>query len=158
MSERIVNLRALAIMLIVFGHSIIIYDPSWGIMTSANDYPILAELKHLISFIQLKLFFAISGFCLCYSLKYDFPTFTIKKLKRLIIPYIFITILWMDPIKCALQIPGYESISSLKWQLVGLNSGHLWYLVCLFGIMLISYMLIKVQNITTNKTVIYLWG
>lgn len=31
---KIDNLRAIAILLVVLGHSIIIYDPNWGLITS----------------------------------------------------------------------------------------------------------------------------
>ena len=57
MDGRIINLRALAIILIVLGHSIIIYDPTFDLLKSNVEVPILADLKHIISFIQLKLFF-----------------------------------------------------------------------------------------------------
>ena len=34
---KIDNLRAIAILLVVLGHSIIIYDPNWGVITSDTE-------------------------------------------------------------------------------------------------------------------------
>ena len=35
--NKIINIRALAIFLVVFGHSIILYEPSWGVYTTSNS-------------------------------------------------------------------------------------------------------------------------
>lgn len=72
MNTKIENLRALAIILVVLGHSIIIYDSSWstamGIDTAVSS-PLLCWLKHCINLIQMPLFFSISGFCFYFSIK-----------------------------------------------------------------------------------------
>lgn len=148
MNKKIINLRALAILLIVFGHSIIIYDPSFKLLQSNVEVPFLASLKGIISFIQLKLFFMISGFCMYYSVNKrnilgshdldSFISFTKNKFHRILIPYLTIAFLWMDPIKYLLNIEGYANpLSFIPEQLIGINCGHLWYLPCLFIIMII---------------------
>lgn len=62
MNKKIVNIRAFAILIIVLGHSIILYSKSWGIYTTIIEVPLLNVLKDIINSFQLELFFALSGF------------------------------------------------------------------------------------------------
>lgn len=144
MNQKIVNLRALAILFIVFGHSVIIYDHTFDLLTSNVEMPLFELVKHWISFIQLKLFFSISGFLFCYKVMkwreksnkeiadYFLPFFQ-NKVARLLVPYLCVAILWMDPIKIVLGVPDYTlSKELLLQQLQFSNCGHLWFLPCLF--------------------------
>jgi len=155
MDNRIVNLRALAIILIVLGHSIIIYDPTFDLLKSDIDVPVLASLKHFISFIQLKLFFSISGYLLYFTINKkkgfqlsNYTAFIIKKARRLLIPMLVICFFWMDPVKVWLHIEGYTpDINFVVSQLELVNIGHLWYLPCLFLIFVLSYPLLKIGGV-----------
>lgn len=159
MNQQIVNLRALAIVFIVLGHSIIIYDHTFELLSSNVEMPLFEILKHWISFVQLKLFFSISGFLLCYkimnmreksneeAISTFFPFFQ-NKVLRLLVPYICVALLWMDPIKIILGVPNYTLSTGLVIeQLQFSNSGHLWYLPCLFLIFLVLYpILVFIRN------------
>lgn len=46
-NETIEKLRFFAIIIVVLGHSIIIFDPSWAIYTSNNSSKILYVLKQI---------------------------------------------------------------------------------------------------------------
>lgn len=129
------NLRAIAILLVVLGHSIIIYDSGWGIATSEIECLPFYYLKKIINVIQMPLFFSISGFCFCLSQNKSLNRkMILNKVKRLIIPYFTIAFLYMDPIKILLDVPGYKfSINLLMQQFILFqNNGHLWYLPTLF--------------------------
>lgn len=148
---RIVNLRALAITIVVLGHSIILYDPSWGIMDSTVEMPFFQYLKEGISFIQMKLFFSISGFLLYYQYRSSrlgsWCSFIKKKSQRLLIPYLMIALLWMNPIKILLNVPGYDFSPKLIFrQLVGLDCGHLWFLPTLTLIFILVFALLKLNE------------
>ncbi len=67
MNQQIVNLRGLAILLVVLGHSIIIYDSTFGLLTTDVQMPLFETVKHIVSFVQMKLFISISGFLLAYK-------------------------------------------------------------------------------------------
>lgn len=58
----VTNIRALAIILVVFGHSIIIYSSAWGIYQSSNQVQLLNGIKSLINLVQMPLFISVSGF------------------------------------------------------------------------------------------------
>lgn len=143
--NRIDNLRAIAIFLVVLGHSIIIYDPSWGqISTSVECLPFF-YLKKIINLIQMPLFFSISGFCFRLSRNQSFSIeLFANKTKRILIPYFVVCILYMDPIKILLDVPGYTFSLDLFYKQILLlsNNGHLWYLPTLFY-MIVAFSLIK---------------
>lgn len=67
MNQQIVNLRGLAILLVVLGHSIIIYDSTFDLLTTDVQMPLFETVKHIVSFVQMKLFISISGFLLAYK-------------------------------------------------------------------------------------------
>lgn len=56
-NNKIVNIRALAIVLVVLGHSIILYLSQWDLYTTINSVPILDNFKKVIDIIQMPLFF-----------------------------------------------------------------------------------------------------
>ena len=97
------NLKALAIIIVVFGHSIIIYSSSWGFYKSLNKFPLLDNIKSFINIFQMPLFFSISGFLFAISYrKYNFTKLIFNKIKRLIVPFFSTALLWMIPIKMLL--------------------------------------------------------
>lgn len=136
--NRISNIRAIAILLVVFGHSIIMYSPLWGLHIVNADYPILEYMKHVINLIQMPLFFSLSGYLFYYSMqkKRKAYTFVIQKVKRLIVPYFIIAILWMIPIKLFAEYQGYQDKNIVNifvdGILLGKDNGHLWFLPALF--------------------------
>lgn len=67
MNQQIVNLRGIAILMVILGHSIIIYDSTFDLLSTDVAMPLFETLKHWISFAQMKLFISISGFLLAYK-------------------------------------------------------------------------------------------
>lgn len=150
-NNKIVNIRALSILIVVLGHSIILYSSSWGFYESVNKVVILDKLKDIINLIQMPLFFSLSGFLFYYTINKNssLKEFFLKKVKRLLIPFITIGLFWMIPIKLLVNYPAYQNIKLIKIiekLLIGTDSGHLWYLPTLFIIFLIMYILKNVIN------------
>lgn len=150
-NTKIINLRVIAILIVVLGHSIILYDPDW---TSWSRYicnyhsPFLIGLKKIINSFQMELFFSISGFCLYYSFNRlpKFINFGLAKFKRLIVPFIIIGLFWMIPLRLLASYAPYEehNLSDIiKSFLLCNDCGHLWFLPVLFYIFIIFYVLIK---------------
>ena len=150
-NNKIVNLRAIAILLVVFGHSIIIFDTNWGIYFPLHESDFFMILKHYISIIQMPFFFSISGFCFYYTVqsKRKIGEFILNKFKRLIIPFILVAALWMIPIRIFAKYPKWLDMSYLDMLLqvlTGKDAGHLWYLGALFIIFIMAYLFIAVLN------------
>lgn len=98
MNKRITTLRGIAIIIIVFGHSIILYSSKWNLYTIDDYYPILDKIKDVINTFQLELFFWLSGFLFYKSLEKSFKVVVCRKFKRIMIPY-FIIAFHYCPIK-----------------------------------------------------------
>lgn len=143
-SNKINNLRVFAIILVVLGHSIIIYSSSWNLYQTSNEVVFLDYFKKIIDIIPMPLFFAISGYLFYYShLKYPkFIKLTIKKFNRLIIPYFCVGIFYLLLIRKLINYPGYIDKSFFNIFvnnfLKASDVGHLWYLPALFFTFLIS--------------------
>ena len=89
-SNSISNIRALAIIVVVFGHSIILYSSNWNIYTTKYTMPTLDLLKRVLDMFQMPLFFSISGylFYFTYAKRRGILHLINSKIKRLIVPYI----------------------------------------------------------------------
>lgn len=148
-NKQINNLRAIAIIMVVFGHSIIIYQNEWTLYLTNWRVPILNIMKHWLDLIQMPLFFSLSGFLFCYTYeKTNFIKLIKKKFNRLIIPFFSFSLLWMIPIRILINYPGYrgKTILDIIWNgvILGTDCGHLWFLPCLFLNFLLTFLLFKI--------------
>lgn len=141
--HEITNLRALAILFVVVGHSIIIYSSTWGRYTSEIKVPVLNHLKAYINIIQMPLYFSISGFLYNLSSRKPFAVFVKNKAKRLLVPWAFFTFAMMYPVRMLVHYHGYQNLSFpyifLHLTLLGKDDGHVWFLSCLFICFIVSY-------------------
>jgi fucose 4-O-acetylase-like acetyltransferase len=143
------NIRALAILSVVFGHSIILYSSSWGLYETYQTSAFLDYVKRFINLYQMPLFFALSGYLLSGSCRKNFGTFVCSKALRLLIPFLSIGVLFMIPLKMCLGYSGYSGdsfASAIMNLLLGRESGHLWYLPTLFYIFCLSYPIAKLSD------------
>ena len=153
-NEAIINLRVLAVLIVVIGHCIIIFDPAWSRpMGYESLYPsgFLVSVKRLINLFQMELFFSISGFCFYYSIHKvsDFGHFVLNKACRLIIPFIATGMLWQIPLRAIARYNGFADKNILQiWEAFFTlkDCGHLWFLPVLFFLFLISYLLLKTHR------------
>lgn len=154
---KVVNIRAIAIIIVVLGHSIILYSLYWDVYQTVNKVYAFEVLKNIINIIQMPLFFSLSDYLFYKTMgkKKTLFNFINIKFKRLIIPFIAIALFWMIPIKCLLNYPNYTDkkfleILQLLFSLS--DSGHLWYLPTLFFIFIIMFCVCKLLKLK-NKVV-----
>lgn len=119
-------IRALAILLVMLGHSIIIYSSGWNLYSTDVSAPLFDHLKDMINVVQMPLFFSVSGFCLVYTVGPVGcrPVGLGVKARRLLIPFLVVGLLWMLPIRLAVGYPGYT----------GGGSCMLSFLTCCLGL------------------------
>lgn len=149
--EDIINLRAAAILLVMMGHSIIIYSHAWPLqgyyLNGAAESHFFDQMKSVINLLQMPLFFSLSGFCLLFSLKSSnaFGKFMTSKTRRILIPFFAVGLLYLLPLRLALGYPGWEGESLIRIVVfdivLGVDNGHLWFLPTLFIIFLITEIL-----------------
>ena len=155
---KLVNIRTLAIIIVVLGHSIILYSSSWNVYTTKYNILFLDILKDIINIVQMPIFFSLSGFLFFnYMTKKDnhnYINFIKKKAFRLLIPFVSVALIWMIPIRKIINLSSYNNLSLfviLKNLFLGKDTGHLWYLPTLFIIFVMMFyigkFLIKNKNI-----------
>lgn len=148
-------IRAIAILLVMLGHSIIIYVPEWGLAEASYSSPLCQRLHALINYIQMPLFFTLAGFCFIRSIeKQSLYNFIYKKVRRLIIPFVLVGLLYSIPIKAFLGVYALPAdiiqnpLFILKSLFMNVAyAGHLWFLPTLFLIFIISIPVISKQKI-----------
>lgn len=139
---RIDNLRALAILSVVLGHSIILYSPEWQIYQTTQSSVLFSQIKHIINLYQMPLFFSLSGYLFAGQKNQPFIEFFSKKTKRLLIPFLSVGLCYMLPIKLILGYPpfhGKSQLTVIKMFLLGNDTGHLWFLPTLFLVFLTAF-------------------
>lgn len=142
-------LRAIAILSVVLGHSIIIFSGNWNYFHVLSSSNFLMFVKKVIDTYQMPVFMFISGYLFyCFRSKAaynDFFVFLKKKTKRLLIPFMCVSLFWIMPIRTMINFQNVNSqhiVHRFFYNFI-LNhlSGNLWYLPTLFGIFIIFYFL-----------------
>lgn len=150
MSDKIEHIsiaRAIAIVLIVFGHSIIIYSGDWIYVSVVKYFP-LKVLKHYIYSFHLPLFVFVSGYLYYISSAEKnrnerFLKLIKKKANRLLVPYLFVATIWMIPIKYIIGFHNNADVYDIyiRGILLSKDPGHLWFLLMLFNVFVLFYLL-----------------
>ena len=141
--KKIENIRVLAILLVVLGHSIILYSPGWDLVETTRQVPLLSCLKRGIDMIQMPLFFSLSGYLFVFTHRKRWRIWKLVKNKflRLIVPYFGIGLLYMVPIRFAAGYSGYVEnyfVDIISKFLLVNDVGHLWFLPALFLTFILS--------------------
>lgn len=156
--NKIANLRVFAILTVVLGHSIILYSNSWDLYTTIYNSSFLNNLKKIVNFYEMPLFFSLAGYLFYYTClkKRKITNFVKDKFSRLIIPFAFVSLLWVIPLKMILEVPGFTILNyfelAFKNVLLLSSTGHLWFLITLFLIFLIYFIIDKIFDLTKTNT------
>lgn len=152
--------RLVALILVVLGHSTASYTKSWVYSANVNS-SLYNFLSIYVSSFHLSVFVFASGLTYAYKQKsgHAYSSYLIlikKKLKRLILPYVFIGSLYMIPIGMLLNISRYNKsyLDNLKGFILGYSNGHLWYLFMLFNVFLAYYFIEKKLNSRKNIIIV----
>ncbi len=150
---RIVKMRAFAILAVMFGHSIILYNSSWNLYNTNIVSPVLDVTKDIINTFQMPLFLAISGYCFYLSLSkknmwnLDGIFKGLKnKFSHLLLPFFFIALFYMIPMRKLCHYANWKGMNYFQIVLqviLGKDSGHLWFLPTLFYIFVLSYFVLS---------------
>ena len=145
------NIRALAIFLVVLGHSIILYSSGWDLYKTGQNVPFLNWLKGLVDIPQMPLFFSLSGylFALTHGRKRGLVHLLKNKALRLLVPYIGIGLCFLLPIRIAVGFPSYQGMGIGGFFLKLLTAsdvGHLWFLPALFFAFLLSEIILTIAE------------
>lgn len=145
------NIRSLAIILVVLGHSIILYSSDWNLYQTSISVLFLDRLKWIIDVLQMPLFFSLAGylFVFTHQKKYGLLQLSKNKAIRLLVPYVSIGILWLLPIRLLVGFPSYRGMSVTKflWKLLtSKDVGNLWFLPALFLMFVLSELILSIAE------------
>ena len=136
-------LKTIGILLVVIGHCTSIYTGGW-VFTSPVNSPIYGLIASYVYTFHVPMLVFVSGaiyyYCRINKEKYSsIKSLIINKFKRLILPFLFVGILYSIPIKYTIGMAYGNIFSNMKSFILGLNTGHLWYLLMLFNTFIIFY-------------------
>ena len=137
-------LKIIGVLLVVIGHCTSIYTGGW-VFTSPVNSPIYGLIASYVYTFHVPMLVFVSGsiyyYCRINKGKYNsLKSLIINKFKRLIIPFLFIGILYSIPIKYIIGMTEGNIINNIKSFILGLNTGHLWYLLMLFNTFILFYL------------------
>lgn len=145
------NIRSFAILLVVLGHSIILYSSDWNLYQTSVSVPFLDRLKWIIDVLQMPLFFSLSGYLFVFTHQKKRGLLQLQKNKalRLLVPYLGIGILWLLPIRIAVGFQSYHemSVTDFIWKMIlSEDVGHLWFLPALFFMFVFSELILSISE------------
>ncbi len=132
--------RGMGILLVIVGHAGISLVP-----------------KYIIYGFHIPLFFIITGICFSVNKDDKFIPFLIKKIKTILVPYFFISFIWLIIDTVSVLISKEFSIGFLiediKIYLIQRHYHSIWFLACLFLSEIIAFFLVKLLNRINNKII-----
>lgn len=137
-------LKIMGVLLVVIGHCTSIYTGGW-VFTSPVNSPIYGLIASYVYTFHVPMLVFVSGsiyyYCRINKGKYsNLKSLIINKFKRLIVPFLVIGTFYSIPIKYIIGMIEGNIINNIKSFILGLNTGHLWYLLMLFDIFILFYL------------------
>lgn len=142
--------KTMLMMMVVLYHSIIFWGSGWfSAYEPERTIDIAAVVANWLNSFHVYCFILTSGYIYSFlrfeSGKYQkYGTFIAGKVKRLIIPYCFVSLIWAIPI--GRYFYNYSLIDVVKNYLLGINPSQLWFLLVLFFVFIIVWPLSETIN------------
>ena len=136
--------KTVLMLLVVFYHSILFWKGNWFTANPVTEVELLSVLAGWLNSFHIYAFTLVSGY-LFYYLKYEcgkyqrFWPFVGNKFKRLMVPYIFVALVWVIPIQW--WFFRFDGVTAIKNFALALNPNQLWFLIMLFDVFVIVWLL-----------------
>ena len=138
--ESISFIKTILMLLVILGHSVVFWSGGqWLPVDPVYDSKALSYIAKCVGSFHVYAFTLVSGYLYCYQ-KYDRgndaknSTFLKKKAMRLLIPYVFVSAIWVIPSAIIVFKYGWKDIL-LKY-ILGSSPNQLWFLLMLFWVFL----------------------
>ena len=145
--------KTILMILVLFYHCIVFWTGNWFTKNPVDACEPLSVLASWMNSFHIYGFTLVSGYLFYYLKielgKYDsFTAFLKNKAKRLLVPYVFISIAWVIPINLMFYDESFGDV--LKKHALGTNPSQLWFLLMIFWVFIIFWLMSKLMK---NKTV-----
>lgn len=146
--ESLKFLKNVLMVSVIFGHSIAFWSGKWFTHNPICKSDFLKYTYMYINNIHVYSFTLVSGYIFNYKMRKgdynNFTRFVNKKIKRLLIPYIFCAIFWVIPITRIFFNLSEKEI--FMTYILCINPSQLWFLWMLFGVFIIQWPLWKLTS------------
>jgi fucose 4-O-acetylase-like acetyltransferase len=141
--ENCTFVKCLLMLIVLIGHSLHFWTGDWFTLTEpVYSSTVLKELSDFFSSFHVYCFTLVSGY-IYYYLRYEqkryntFNKFTRNKIKRLIVPYFFVLIVWIIPIEAYINQYSFKTV--IVNYILGSSPNQLWFLLMLFDVFIIYW-------------------
>lgn len=139
--------KVIATLLVVFGHATRMYTVH-GIVQPTIGSAFFSKAAEVIYSFHMPLFFLLTGgiygVCIRQGKYQDVLVFLSRKAKRLLIPYVTFGVLYVAPVMVIFHFTEMDYFQYVIYGiLLSYNSRHLWYLLALFWIFILTIPLKK---------------
>ena len=129
-------------MLVVFGHACAFWTGNWfTAITVAYQEPMISILFNWVSSFHIYAFTLVSGYIFAYKVmkgEYKvYSTFISNKVKRLLVPYWFVMLIWVLPISAYYY--KWDANYLIQRYILCTNPSQLWFLWMLFVVFVIVW-------------------
>ncbi len=135
--------KIILMLFVVIGHCVNFWNGTWfTVVKPTRTVPSLEIISDFVNSFHIYGFTLVSGFLFGYLKlekgKYaDFWSFVGKKVKRLLVPYVFVCLVWVAPItELFFQ---YDMKDLVDKYVLAINPSQLWFLLMLFWVYIISW-------------------
>lgn len=151
-------------LLVVAYHCLVFWTGTWFTENPVFESSKLSFLSLWLNSFHIYGFALISGyifyFLKCERGKYSsFISFAVNKEKRLLVPYVFVSLIWVIPF--AIYFFCFDMSDIIKRYVLGISPNQLWFLLMLFFVFMIFYPLtsfFEKHNVGGALTVLAIYG
>lgn len=133
--------KTILMLLVILGHSAAFWNGNWFTNNPIFHSRGLALFGEWLGSFHIYAFTVVSGYIFAFKMnKNSYPKyipFLKNKAKRLLVPYIFVAIVWVIPI--SVYFFHYDIWTVLKKYVLCISPSQLWFLWMLFDVFMISY-------------------
>ena len=140
--------KTILMLIIVFYHSALMYRRGgWGPYEAAQSAAVIGTLDVFLASFHLATFVLISGY-LFYYVKFEmrryqkYLPFIGNKVKRLLVPYVFIATIWVAPVY--MHYYGMDTV--VEKFVLGKEPAQLWFVLMLFWVVAIFWLISDFVN------------
>lgn len=143
--NNIIFTKTILMFLVVLYHCIYFWNGNWfSVETTIIPAKYLLIIATWLNSFHIYGFTLVSGY-LFYHLRYEkvhyqhFVPFLKNKVKRLIVPYLFVAVIWVAPI--SRYFFEYSWVDLVDKYVLGTSPSQLWFLLMLFNVYILFYLL-----------------
>lgn len=133
--------KTILMMTVILGHSCAFWSGHWFTENPVFSSKVLAYIFDWVSSFHVFAFTLAAGYIFSYKVikggYKEFSSFLKSKLRRIIIPYVFVMIFWVAPI--SYYFFRYDTGYFIRTFILGINPSQLWFLWMLFDVFMIIW-------------------